>query len=211
MSPRLPSLPPNLPGMIALGAYRPDVYGQMAALANNVLRTGHPESTLIPSEREMIASYVSSLNNCTYCATVHGAVAVAHMHNAKAEGTGQGDQVTKAKAEEIVDSICIKHDSDANGTEASPKLKKLLKIASQVRESGQNITAEAIAEAKEVGVTDMDIHDTVLIASLFCMFNRYVDGLTGEISGNIEHLKEGGGMIAENGYAMRKDAEGGDS
>jgi hypothetical protein len=27
------------------------------------------------------------------------------------------------------------------------------------------------------GATDLEIHDTVLIAAAFCMFNRYVDGL----------------------------------
>jgi uncharacterized peroxidase-related enzyme len=201
MAPRLPSLPPYLPGMMALGAYRPDVYGQIAALADNMLRNGHPESTLVPSEREMIASYVSSLNNCTYCATVHGAVAAAHICNAKAEGSGEESQSTKEKAEKVVNSVCIERNGDVGENEASPKLKGLLQIAAQVREGGQNITPEAIAEAKESGATDMDIHDTVLISALFCMFNRYVDGLTGGVLGNIEQLKEGGRAIAERGYA----------
>jgi AhpD family alkylhydroperoxidase len=196
--------------MLALGAYRPDVYAQMAALANNMLRTGHAESSLVPSEREMIASYVSALNNCTYCATVHGAVAAAHMCTTEVD-SGQAGQTTKAMAEEMVRSICTERNGGVGEIEASPKLKQLLQIAAQVRESGQNITPEAIAKAKESGATDMDIHDTVLIAALFCMFNRYVDGLTGDVLGNIDQLKEGGQAIAARGYAAKKDAVAGGS
>jgi AhpD family alkylhydroperoxidase len=203
MSPRLPSLPPHLPGMMALGAYRPDIYAKMGALADSMLRTGHPESTLVPSEREMIASYVSSLNNCKYCATVHGAVAAAHMCTANTESTGGEGQITEKTAEEMVNTICIKGDVDASEVEASPKLKRLLQVAAQVRESGQKITPEAIAEAKKAGATDMDIHDTVLIAALFCMWNRYVDGLTGDVLGDIDQLKGGGRMLAEHGYAPK--------
>jgi AhpD family alkylhydroperoxidase len=195
--------------MMALGAYRPDVYGQMAMLADNMLRAGHPESTLAPSEREMIASYVSSLNNCTYCATVHGAVAVAHICAAdtesSAESTARDGQTAKKTAEEMVNSICIERDGDTSETKASPKLRRLLQIAAQVRDSGQQITPESIDEAKKVGATDMDIHDTVLIAALFCMFNRYVDGLTGDMLGDVEQLKEGGWAIAKRGYAARPD------
>jgi AhpD family alkylhydroperoxidase len=207
MAPRLPSLPPHVPGMMALGAYRPDVYAQMAALADNMLRTSHPESTLVPSEREMIASYVSSLNDCKYCATIHGAVAAAHACGSKAETTRQEHQFTQATAEKMVNSICIERNGeDGENDEASPKLRQLLRIAAQVRGSGQNITQEAIDEAKGCGATDMDIHDTVLIAALFCMFNRYVDGLTGDELGDVEQLKGGGRMIAERGYAMKPDA-----
>ena len=206
MAPRLPSLPPNLPGMTALGAYRPDVYAQMAALADNMLATGHPDSTLDPSEREMIATYVSSLNNCTYCMTTHGAVAVAHMSSTQSESAAQGTQTPKATAEKIVNSTCIKRDDGVDEIEERPKLRSLLQVAAQVHESGQSITPEAVAEAKAFGATDMDIHDTVLIAALFCMFNRYVDGLTGELSGNIEQLKEVGTVIAERGYAARSKA-----
>jgi uncharacterized peroxidase-related enzyme len=208
MSPRLPSLPPQVPGMLALGAYRPDVYEQISALANNMLRTGHPDSTLAPSEREIIATYVSSLNNCSYCMTVHGAVAVAHICNAKSQSNGQATQISKAMAEEMVNSVCIDRKSNVNGNDMSPKLKRLLEIAAHVCENGQSITPENINAAKEDGATDMDIHDTVLIAALFSMFNRYVDGLTGEVLGNVEQLKKGGQMIAESGYGMRKAATG---
>jgi hypothetical protein len=34
-----------------------------------------------------------------------------------------------------------------------------------------------VQSARELGATDKEIHDTVLIAAAFCMYNRYVDGL----------------------------------
>jgi hypothetical protein len=34
-----------------------------------------------------------------------------------------------------------------------------------------------VEAARAEGATDLEIHDTVLIAAAFCMFNRYVDGL----------------------------------
>jgi alkylhydroperoxidase family enzyme len=59
----------------------------------------------------------------------------------------------------------------------SAKLKALLTIASAVAHSGHAVTAEHVADARAAGATDVEIHDTVLIAAAFCMFNRYVDGL----------------------------------
>jgi alkylhydroperoxidase/carboxymuconolactone decarboxylase family protein YurZ len=66
---------------------------------------------------------------------------------------------------------------DASTAPVSAKLKALLAIASAVRQGGRDVTAELVAGARTAGATDLEIHDTVLIAALFCMFNRYVDGL----------------------------------
>jgi AhpD family alkylhydroperoxidase len=203
--------------MLALGAYRPDVYAQIAALADNLLRTAHPESTLVPSEREMIAAYVSTLNDCDYCATIHGAVAAVHICSAKAEcmtasAAGERaepeDKDIEAQAEAVVEAIIsVREDVQVEETEASPKLKPLLKIAAEVCASGKNVTEEAIAKAKAQGATDMDIHDTVLIAALFSMFNRYVDGLTGPMPQDVQEMKRAAGQaIAQKGYAARREA-----
>ena len=59
----------------------------------------------------------------------------------------------------------------------SAKLKTLLAIAAAVQQSGLSVTTEQVAEARAAGATDLEIHDTVLIAATFCLFNRYVDGL----------------------------------
>jgi Carboxymuconolactone decarboxylase family len=66
---------------------------------------------------------------------------------------------------------------DFKSADISEKLKSLLDIAGSVQKGGKKVTQEQIAEAKKLGATDREIHDTVLIAAAFCMFNRYVDGL----------------------------------
>jgi len=66
---------------------------------------------------------------------------------------------------------------DPERAAVSDKMKALLAIAGQVQRGGKEVTSGAIARAREYGATDMEIHDTVLIAAAFCMFNRYVDGL----------------------------------
>jgi alkylhydroperoxidase family enzyme len=67
--------------------------------------------------------------------------------------------------------------SDADTAAVSDKLRALLRIAAAVREDGRKVTPDLVAAARTEGATDVEIHDTVLIAAAFCMFNRYVDGL----------------------------------
>jgi uncharacterized peroxidase-related enzyme len=148
------SLPEGLPGITAGFAFRPDTAKPMRELAEVLLRG---PSTLTSGERELIATYVSSQNDCYFCQTSHGAAAAAHL------GADFG----------LVDSV----KKDYLNAGISAKLKALLKIAGQVQQGGKKVTAEAVASARELGATDLEIHDTVLIAAAFCMYNRYVDGL----------------------------------
>jgi hypothetical protein len=59
----------------------------------------------------------------------------------------------------------------------SEKLKALLLIAARVREGGKCVTADDVERTRSLGATDLEIHDTVLIAAAFCMYDRYIDGL----------------------------------
>jgi uncharacterized peroxidase-related enzyme len=104
----------------------------------------------------LIATYVSSLNRCTYCASTHGAIAKHHLNDA--------DVVRQVR-------------EDPETAPISPKLKALLRIAAKVQQGGRRVTDEDVAAAHAEGATDLEVHDTVLIAAAFCMFNRYVDGL----------------------------------
>lgn len=114
-------------------------------------------STLTPGERELIATYTSSQNECKYCASTHGAIA-------KYQLGGNGELVEQVRR-------------DPGTAAVSDKLKALLVIAGKVQQSGKAVRPEDITAAREKGATDKEIHDTVLIAAAFCMFNRYVDGL----------------------------------
>jgi uncharacterized peroxidase-related enzyme len=142
------------PGIRGLLRYRPETAGPLSDLAEVLLRG---PSTLTPGERELIGAYVSELNSCEYCSRSHGACAAALL-------PGGVDVVEQVRA-------------DVSTAPVSAKLKALLAIASAVQQSGRDVTAELVAGALAAGATDLEIHDTVLIAALFCMFNRYVDGL----------------------------------
>jgi uncharacterized peroxidase-related enzyme len=148
------SLPEGLPGITSGFAFRPETAKPMRELAHVLL---HGPNSLTPGERELIATYVSSRNDCYFCQTSHGAAAAAHL----SKDWGLVDQVKR----------------DFQAADVSDKLKALLTIAGKVQESGKRVTAEDVAHARELGATDVEIHDTVLIAAAFSMYNRYVDGL----------------------------------
>ena len=175
------ALPPDKPGMVALAAYRPDVYSRFASLADLLLHQENPESTLSLGERELIATYVSSLNECNYCQAAHGSIAAAHLHDQK-----------------LVEAV----KTDFESSEINPKMKSLLRIAGLVQRSGNDVNTDAVESAKKEGASDMDVHDTVLIAAMFCMFNRYVDGLETKMPQDMSAFTSRGAVIAEKGYGM---------
>jgi len=142
------------PGIRGLLLYRPETARPLSELTEVLLRG---PNTLTRGERELIAAYVSALNDCRYCSSSHSACAAAQLPGGMA-------LVEQVRADPATAPI-------------SAKLKALLTIASAVGHSGRAVTAEHVARACATGATDTEIHDTVLIAAAFCMFNRYVDGL----------------------------------
>jgi uncharacterized peroxidase-related enzyme len=144
----------DLPGIRGLMAFRPDVATHLNELAEALLRS---ESTLSRGERELIATRVSFLNDCFYCQNAHQALAGYYLDC-------DFDQLDDVKAEPAYSNL-------------STKLKALLTIADSVQKGGLHVSQEQIDSAKAEGATEREIHDTVLIAAAFCMFNRYVDGL----------------------------------
>jgi len=143
----------HLPGITGLLEYRKDSAEPIRDLTQFLLRG---PNTLTEGERELIATVVSSGNKCTFCTTAHTAAADMLL----------GEQDTSAKVKDNISTAPV-----------SNKMRALLTIASMTRESGKSVTPEAIEIAKVAGATDVEIHDTVLIAALFCLYNRYVDGL----------------------------------
>lgn len=146
--------PDNIPGIRGLMNFRPELALHLNALAQALLVE---DSTLTRGERELIASFVSSRNECKFCMTSHGAIA-AHL-------PGNDYELVKAVQQ------------DYQNAAVSDKLKALLHIAGKVQQGGKFVTEADVAAARDQGATDIEIHDTVLIAAAFCMFNRYVDGL----------------------------------
>jgi uncharacterized peroxidase-related enzyme len=142
------------PGIRGLLRFRPETGRPISDLADVLLRG---PSTLTRGERELIGAYVSTLNGCEYCSSSHSACAAAQL-------PGGMTVVEQVRA-------------DPAAAPVSAKMKSLLAIAASVAEGGLKVTAGQVAESRAAGATDLEIHDTVLIAAVFCMFNRYVDGL----------------------------------
>src|SRR6188768_3596754 len=174
------TVPEGVPGIRSLVMFRPETGKPLYDLAQVLLRA---ESPLTSAERELIATHVSSLNNCMFCMSSHAAAA-RELY---------GDQ------RDIVD--CVIHNKEAS---LSNKMKSLLKIAGHVQQNGKAVTPEDIAEARKHGATDRDIHDTVLIAAAFCMFNRYVDGLASLTPTDPKVYEEMGKRMATLGYTLPK-------
>jgi uncharacterized peroxidase-related enzyme len=149
-------LPEGFPGIRSLFMYSPETAKPLNDLVQTLLHDSST-STLTPGERELIAAYTSSLNECKYCANTHGAIA-------KYQLEGNAAMVTTVLRDPSTAAI-------------SDKMKALLHVAARVQQGGLNVSPGDIKKAREQGATDKEIHDTVLIAAAFCMFNRYVDGL----------------------------------
>jgi uncharacterized peroxidase-related enzyme len=175
--PIAPELGREFPGILGLMTFRPETAAPLNELVNVLLRG---ESTLSRGEREMIATHVSWRNDCFFCQSIHGAVAAAQLGRDEA-------LVQKVK-------------TDWTNAEISPKLKALLNISGKVQLGGKHVTAGDIAAARIQGATDVEIHDTVLIAAVFCMCNRYVDGLGTWAPDDPDIYRERAGQIVEHGY-----------
>jgi len=156
---------------------RPEVAKPMSEMAEVLLRG---PSTLTQAERELIGTYVSSENDCKYCQTIHGALAAHYL--------GGDEQL-----------ICdVKENFRTAGV--SDKLKALLNIAGKVQQGGKQVTTADVEAARSQGATDLEIHDTVLIAANFCMMNRYVDGLATWTPEDPDFYRQRAAKLAETGY-----------
>jgi uncharacterized peroxidase-related enzyme len=158
-------------------AFRPETAKPLNELVDVLLRGPH---SLSPGERELIATYVSSLNDCQYCQTIHGAVAAHHLAS---------------------EALVVDVKRDPALAAISEKLKTLLAIAGRVAQSGKHVTAADVERARQQGATDLEIHDTVLIAAVFCMCNRYVDGLATWAPDDPAFYRQRAALVAANGYA----------
>jgi len=148
------SLPDGLPGIIGPLTQYPETGRPLGEFTQVLLRS---TNGLTPAEREMIAAHVSTVNDCTFCSNSHSAAARALLEDRA----------------EVMDQVR----ADPESAPISEKMKALLALAGKVAISGRAVLSDDVERARIHGATDRDIHDAVLIAAAFCMFNRYVDGL----------------------------------
>lgn len=168
---------PGLPGVIGLFDYRPETAKPLLELTEVLLRG---PSTLTRGERELIAAVVSRENECEFCASAHGAFAAAQLDGGE------------ATARQVA--------GDYETAPISAKLKALLRIAVLTSRDGRSVDEASVAAAKAEGADETEIHDTVLIAAVFCMFNRYVDGLATQLPDSPDVYAQRARQVAEHGY-----------
>jgi len=152
----------------------------MRELAEVLLRG---PNSLTSAEREVIAAFVSSRNDCHFCQASHSAAAAHHAGGSY----------------EIVEAV----KRDYQSAPVSPKMKALLAIAAKVQQGGKQVTGADVERARAEGATDTEIHDAVLIAAAFCMFNRYVDGLATLTPTDHDAYDQMGRRMAKQGYVQR--------
>jgi len=170
----------ELPGITGLLASYPQTGGPLGILADALLQR---DDDLSRAERELVAAFVSRGNDCEFCTGAHGAVARSY-----------GDLDA-----ELVGQVLAGHDL-ASVPGLTPRLRALLTLAGQVRLGGQEVETSTVAQARDAGATDLAIHDTVLIAAAFCMFNRYVDGLRTAVPPDPSFYDLGADLIRRQGY-----------
>jgi len=170
------SLEEHLPGITGLLEYRLDTAYPIRDLTQILLRG---ESTLTQAERELIATVVSAGNECKFCTSAHTAAADILL------GECNTTQMVL---------------QDLENAPVSDKMKVLLQIARKVQISGKRVSPSIIEKAKSLGATDLEIHDTVLIAALFCLYNKYVDGLASITPNDPAYYQSLGNKIVSQGY-----------
>jgi len=174
--PHIPLTDP-IPGIRGLTSFKPESGSRLMELAQQLLCADSP---LTRGERELIASYVSARNQCRYCYGVHSWAA------AITGETGIG----------LVESVV----ADPKTAAVDDRMRALLHIAGKVQTDAHTVSSEDVEAARAAGADDEAIHDTVLIAAAFCMYNRYVDGLAAIVPEDPAVYERHGRHVADRGY-----------
>lgn len=176
----MPHVPvsPDMPGILGLLEVKPELGRKFMEFTQELMRG---PSSLTPGERELIAAYVSSGNECQFCARSHAAAARHTLPDL--DGT-------------VVTAVC----TDVTTAPVDERMRALLAIAEQVRLGGRRVTDADVARARQAGADDSQVHDTVLVAAAFCMANRYVDGLDTRTPRDEQHYDDAGRRLAAEGY-----------
>jgi uncharacterized peroxidase-related enzyme len=181
------------PGIRSLFFYRPETAAPLCDLVEVLLRG---PSTLQRWERELIATRVSGLNDCRYCTTTHAAFACAQMP--------EDLQLDLVRPDVIAAPGRV--GADILSAPISDKLRALLAVAEAVQHSGRAVTPDLVEAARAQGATELEVHDTVLIAAAFCMYNRYVDGLATVVPEDVANYTRRADNLARDGYLPIVDA-----
>jgi uncharacterized peroxidase-related enzyme len=170
----LGSLPADSALLEVFRAY-PHVARPLLALHEEVMRA---DSALTPGERELIAAYVSALNECRYC---RGA------HSAAAEAFGTDPDLLNALV------------TDLGSAPVSARMRTLLGYLRTLTLEPARLSDADAGVVFASGWDERALHDAVMVCALFNCMNRIVEGLG--IKASPEYLRMSGGRLHDLGYA----------
>jgi uncharacterized peroxidase-related enzyme len=170
----LKSLPPDA-GLLQIFRAFPEAARPLLEYHEVLLRG---DSSFTAAERELIAAYVSGLNNCNYCCAVHSQTAVALGINV--------DVMTKLIA-------------GPEKTHVDPQMRPVLDFVRKLTLSPAKVTVADVNPIFAAGWDDRALHDTIAICGLFNLMNRLVNGLGVEAPET--YTKLAAKRLAQGGYA----------
>ena len=142
----------RVPGILQCFATHPPLLEHMMGLAQSMLFV---DGALDRQHKEMIATFVSSLNSCAYCADSHGFFLRAN---------GGSPELLTAVMECEVDS-----------KEFTSQQRSLLRFVQKITDGAQNVTRADIEILHISGWTDLQIAEAIHVTALFACFNRVVN------------------------------------
>ncbi|MGH1342247.1 MAG: carboxymuconolactone decarboxylase family protein [Nannocystales bacterium] len=151
-------------------------FGHFQRFAHDVLRG---RSELSTAERELIAAYVSGLNECSFCYGVH-------------RETARKYGVDPDLLESLVD--------DVERAPVSAKDRALFRYIRKLTLEPAKVVESDARAAFHAGVEQSALHDAVVICGVFSCYNRLLDGHG--IGGSPEAFTDGAGMLYRYGYRI---------
>lgn len=145
--------PRKLPGIMRAMSLKPEA---MIAMIQVAQKMHFSEGFLKVRTKELVATYVSSLNQCPFCLTSHA---------------GFLAQAGQASAD--VDAVALGDPSKATGLE--PKEQALLAYVKLLTREPWKVRDTTIEELRKAGWTDPEIYEATFDVSLFNFFNRMAD------------------------------------
>jgi uncharacterized peroxidase-related enzyme len=174
----LRSLPPEA-GLLQVFQRFPEAARPLLEYHEVLLRGDSP---LSPAERELIAAYVSGLNNCNYCRAVHSQTAVAFGIHA-----------------DLIPNLFVNPQME----DIDPRMRPVLAFVRKLTLSPGAVTAGDVDPILAAGWDDRAVHDATAICALFNLMNRLVNGLGVEASEG--YMKMAAQRLADGGYAQLRD------
>ena len=170
----VPSLP-NKATLLDVFKANPEISIELIEFHEALLRGSSPFSE---AERELIAAYVSGLNECRYCRAVH---------TATVERLG----AAKGLVDQLIDDI--------DTAPVEQRMKPVLRYAKKLTMQPTCVTQADADAVFAAGWDESALYHAVFVIALFNLMNRLVEGLGIEL--DPAYAESAGDGLANRGYA----------